>query len=507
MQQASKRRYLALWMPFLSADRWRTTQHCGATAPPDPPLAFIEKQRGGIRIVALSPAALELGFAPGMALADARAQVPSLATVAHDRAADERWLEQIADRCQRYTPAVAIDPPDSIVLDITGCTHLFGDETQLIGDIRAKFAGIHLDIASASTPEAARAIARFAPAASTALHELPIAALRLDEATETALRRAGLVTIGDLDSLPAAPLAARFGAATVAALDRLLGRTDSRIVPRRQSPPLVVERRFAEPVAQTEAALAVLEKLVAEAAVELERRGRGGRRFKARFYRSDGALTDLIVETGQPSREPAVVARLFRERIDALADPLDPGFGFDIIRLAVLRLEPLAPAQLALEGGAMAEEQIAALIDRLGARLGRNRVRHFAPRDSHIPEQACFTFPAADPPPATLWPSLAPNDPPLRPLHMFDPPQRIEVIAGVPDGPPRRFRWRRSEHEVARHEGPERIAGEWWHAGRTAPTRDYYRVEDVKGRRFWIFRHGFYHDAQPPVWYLHGQFA
>lgn len=511
MQQASGRRYLALWMPFLPVDRWRRRQTNGATAPADPTLVFITKHRGAMRIMALSPAALALGLAPGMALADACGQIPDLATAPHDPAADALWLAKIADSCGRYTPTVAIDAPDAVVLDITGCIHLFVDETRLIADIRTRFTGIHLHIAVASTPEAALALARFAGPSTReerALHKLPVAALRLDEAAETALRRAGLTTIGDLVNRPSAPIAARFGAGTTSALDRLLGQADSRIIPRHAIPPLTVERRFAEPVLQAEVALQALEDSVAEAATELEGRGRGGRRFAARFYRSDGAVTDLAVETGRPVRDPGIVTRLFRERIESLTDPLDPGFGFDMIRLSVLNLEQLGPAQLALEGGALGEEELAALIDRLGARLGHHHVRRFGQRDSHIPEQACFTFPAAQPIPAMDWSPPIPGEPPVRPLHLFDPPQRIEVIAGVPDGPPRRFRWHRAEHKVVRHEGPERISGEWWRAGKTAPTRDYYRVEDSNGRRFWIFRHGFYDSTQsPPAWYLHGQFA
>lgn len=511
MQQLSKRRYLALWLPFLPADRWRTMQVHGAVAPVDPALAFVAKQRGAMRIMALSPAGSALGLVPGMALADARAQVPDLETVAYDPAADALWLEKIADRCENYTPAVAIDPPDGIVLDISGCTHLFGDEARLIADIRTRLAEIDVRIAAASTFEGALAFARFGclpGSEETLLHALPVAALRLDEMTETALRRAGLLTIGDLANRPVAPIAARFGATTVAALDRLLGRADSRIIPRRAPPPLIVERRFAQPVVQAEAALAALDALVAEAAMELEQRGRGGRRFAARFYRSDGAMSDLVVETGQPARDPAMVTKLFRERIEGLTDPLDPGFGFDMIRLSVLALEPLAPAQLALEGGTQDEEVLAALIDRLGARLGRHRVRRFAPYDSHIPERACRTFPAAVVHASPEWPSTGPGEPPLRPIHLFDPPQRIDVIAGVPDAPPRRFRWRRAEHDVVRYEGPERISAEWWQAGKEAPIRDYYRIEDLTGRRFWIFRHGLYDNARfPPAWYLHGLFA
>ena len=481
-------------------------------APPDARFAVVEKRRGAFRIVALSPAAAALGLTPGMELANARAQVPDLATVDHDPIADQIWIERIADACERYTPMTALDPPDGIVLDITGCTHLFESETALGADIEARFAGMHLRHACADTPEAAQALARFQrlPAASEAIaiRRLPVEALRLDEPSETALRRAGMVLIGDLADRPTAPLAARFGAAAGDALDRLLGRADSRITPRRTLPALIVERRFAEPIVQVEAALARLDDLVAEASDEMEQRGRGGRRFAARFYRSDGALADLAVDTSLPVRDPAVVIRLFRERIGALADPIDPGFGFDMIRLAVPLLEPVAPTQLVLEGGHVSDDALAALVDRLSARLGRGRVQRLAPRDCHIPEQAAFAFPAADIRTVAPWPTPEPGEPPLRPLHLFDPPQHIEVIAEVPDGPPRRFRWRRTEHDVVRHEGPERIAGEWWRLGKVALTRDYYRIEDARGRRFWIFRHGLYGgENAAPHWYVHGLFA
>ena len=204
-----------------------------------------------------------------------------------------------------------------------------------------------------------------------------------------------------------------------------------------------------------------------------------------------------------------MVARLFRERIEGLADPIDPGFGFDMVRLSVLALEPLASRQLSLEGDADSEETLAELIDRLGARLGRHRVRRFASCNSYIPERAFRTFSAITAPPsAAEWQSTVPGEPPKRPLHLLDPPQRIEVIAGVPDAPPRRFFWRRTAHDVTRYEGPERISGEWWQLDEVAATRDYFRIEDASGRRFWIFRNGLYTDpGLPPTWYLHGLFV
>lgn len=473
-------------------------------------MVFVEKVRGALRLAALSPAAVVAGLSLGQDLASARALIPNLTVVDHDVLADRRWLERIADACERFTPLFALDPPDGVVMDITGVAHLWGSEATLAGAVAARFARLHVRHGAGASPEAAAALARFATdPGQIELGPLPIAALRLDETVEIALRRAGLTTIGHLAERPTAPLSARFGAAATLALDRLLGRIDSRITPRRAPPALVVERRFPEPIAAVETALTVLSELLAEAAQELDRRGRGGRRFAARFFRSDHATFDLAVETGLPTRDPPAVMRLFRERIEGLSDPLDPGFGFDLIRLAVPVLEPLAPAQLALAGGDIKADELAALIDRLSTRLGRERVRRLAPRDTHIPEQAAFSFPAADTRKPVPWPVPEAGEPPLRPLHLFDPPQPIRVTAGVPDGPPRQFEWRRNQHIVTRHEGPERIAAEWWRLDRRPGlTRDYYRVEDARGRRFWIFRHGLYEvEAQQPRWYVHGLFA
>jgi protein ImuB len=200
---------------------------------------------------------------------------------------------------------------------------------------------------------------------------------------------------------------------------------------------------------------------------------------------------------------------LLHERIGALADPIDPGFGFDLIRLMVPVTAPLAAQQLRLEGGSLADSEVGALVDRLGARLGRGRVRRLVAADSHIPEQAAFDLPLADAMAGAAWSAAPPGEPPLRPVRLFDPPQIIQVIAEVPDGPPRRFRWRRQTHDVVRHEGPERIGAEWWRrADGAGLTRDYYRVEDSAGRRFWLFRHGLYGTEKPdPGWYLHGLFA
>ena len=485
----------------------------------DAPCATISKIKGALRIASPDAQAQRLGLNAGQTLADARALYPDLITYEADDAADADWLERLATGCERYTPLIALQSPDALILDISGCAHLFGGEAAMIADIAARFAraGLVVRHATASTPAAAFALACYqnVPAAdeSAAVKRLSVAALGLGSQAMLGLKRAGLNTISDLASRPMAGLAARFGEEAVTALRRLLGEVDQPIRPRIILPQIEVERRFAEPIAHTEFVLRVLGELIEEAARILEERKTGGRRFAATLFRSDGLTARLDIETGQPTRDTKLVMRLLRERIDTLSDPLDPGFGFDMIRLAVVRTEPLAPTQLQLEGGSSEQEAVAALVDRLSVRLGKNRIHRIIPRNSHIPEQAQLTLPAVDNVPPVAWPVAATDEPPARPLFLFDPPQRIEVVAQVPDGPPHRFRWRRSLHEVRRFEGPERIAGEWWrreggeYSGNGGLTRDYYRIEDARGRRFWVFRHGLYDEKPDPSWYVHGLFA
>ena len=480
------------------------------------PIVFTATVGQAVRLAAVDLAAARLGLEPGLTLADARARVPELEIYDADPHADLDWLERLADACGRYTPMVMPVPPDALVLDITGCACEFEGERPLAADVEARMArrGILARHAFADTADAAQALARYAgapaPDEKRAVRRLPVAALDLDEEASVALTRAGLKTVGAVMDRPVATIAARFGEQAATALRRLSGDIATPIAPRRRDAPVAVERRFAEPVARTDFVLETIAALAGDAADRLDRRHQGGRRWAVRLYRTDGEVHALHVETGRPTRDIALLMRLFRERIDALADPLDPGFGYDLIRLDVMLAERLDASQLKLEGGRSDQDDQDALIDRLSTRLGRDRVRRFAPRDSHIPEQAELMLPAAAALPAlNAWPEQEIGEPPLRPIYLFDPPQRIESFAAeVPDGPPSRFRWRRTVHEVARAEGPERIAGEWWRRhDTTIPTRDYFRIEDQRGRRFWIFRHGLYSEVEAPRWYLHGLFA
>lgn len=472
-----------------------------------------------MRLVALGREALECGLTAGTTLADARAIVPDLVVHDHDPQADADWLDRIADDCMRYTPMVAVEPPDGVMLDITGCAHLSGGEGELEQDVREWLNSRRIEtrLARGSSAEAAHALARFHRGAVTdeaaAIRALPVAALKLDPESDLGLRRAGLKTIGDVMDRPRRVIAARFGPASIYRLERLIGASARPLDPRIPAPPRSFNRRFAEPVASKDYAMGVLHELLDEAKASLAADDLGGRVFEARFCRVDGLVQNLRVETGLPTRDPRAIARLFDERLDGLADPLDPGFGFDEIQLAVLQTESLKPRQDDIEKETIGDNPLSATLDTLAVRLGRNRLLRFRPNDTHVPESGQIAVPAIDAHRPFAWPRAQPGEPPSRPLQLFDPPQRIAVIAEIPDGPPRRFRWRRKLRDIVRFEGPERIAPEWWNSpgdplGRDRLTRDYYRIEDTVGLRYWVFRQGLYgRETTDPDWYLHGLFA
>ena len=447
-----------------------------------------------------------------MGLADARAMIPTLAVADEDPNADLTLLDEIADWAERYTPLVARGS-DGLMLDITGCAHLFGGEEALLADCLARLLtqGFLARGAIADTPGAAWAIARFAEtgvtgpgAALPVLASLPVAALRLEAETVSALNRVGLKRIGQIVDAPRAPLAARFGSLLLRRLDQALGREEEAIDPRRPPPVFIAERRFAEPIAREEDVSAALTSLAATLAASLERHGEGARRLEYALFRVDGAVTRITVGATRPLRSPKLILALFREKFASFGDDLDAGFGFDMARLSAAATAPADPLQTDLIGDGDPAADIAGLVDRIGARLGEDRVTALVEHPTHIPERAESFVPqtalagqprAAAPPP----------DGALRPLRLFAHPEPIVVTAEIPDGPPAQFRWRRALYRVIRAEGPERIAAEWWNG--IGPTRDYFRVEDEAGRRFWLYRDGLFSEAAEPQWYVHGLFA
>jgi protein ImuB len=497
------------------------------------PLVTFTKIKSALRLVALDPCALALGLEPGLALADARARHPALLAVEADPQAEAKVLTDILDWCRRFTPLAALDAPDGVMLDVTGAVHLFGGEEKLLADIETRLhaQGFAARAALAGTPEAAWALARYGEhrllpegldekRLTRALGSLPLAALRLDADLIAGLNRAGLRRLSDIIMRPRAPIAARFGAHVFERLDALLGRAKSAISPHFEAPPYLAERRFAEGIIAPADIEATLLSLAHDLCAMLMRHGEGARHIEASFFRVDGAVKHLDVRTSRALRDPIAIARLFRERIEALGEEgLEADYGFDVLRLAALAVEDKAADQTSLDDTLNAESDLADLIDRLGARLGLRRVTRLALRDRHDPDFAVIAVPAAAR--GRLPESRGQGEShflhsvrdevekgalPARPLRLLLPPELIEAIASVPDGPPLRFRWRRVLHEVAAVEGPERIAPEWWKEVQGF-TRDYFRAEDRDGQSFWLYRDGLYRETTEPRWFMHGLFA
>lgn len=453
-----------------------------------------------------------------MLLADARAMYPSLWVENADPQADRALLEAIADWCDRYTPLVGLDPPDGLILDVSGCAHLFGGERALGDDIlrRLMRQGLQAKIGLADKVGCAWAVARYGetplvPKGATreSLLPLSLAALRLDGEIVSALARAGLKRIADVIDRPRAPLVARFGEEFLRRLDQALGCENESIKPRLPLPSYVAERRFPDPIGREEDVLGTIGRLAHELGRLLERHGEGARLLQVALFRTDSKVHRLEMGTGEPLRDPGRITRLFTERLATVGDECDPGFGYDMVRLSALVCERLDPAQGGLAGQDN-QTELAHLVDRLSARFGSRRLTRFVPRDTHIPEYAVVSVPAQMlKNEFSAQPFNQDSLNPVRPVRLFAKPEIVDVLSEVPDGPPKRFRWRHVMHEVARTEGPERIAMEWWHdAGGQALARDYFRVESQGGVRVWLYREGMYgRNSQKPRWFLHGLFA
>ncbi|MET2830066.1 DUF6504 family protein [Mesorhizobium shangrilense] len=489
------------------------------------------RQGNAQRISALDERAEALHLKRGMGIADARAMHPSIDIVEADPEADRRLLEGLADWCDRYTPLVALDGSDGLFLDVTGCTHLFGGERAMLDDILSRFFHQGFDVRAglAATPGAAWAAARFSGDRIVAgggeeelLAPLPLAALRIEPAIRDSLESVGLRTAGAVMATPRAPLARRFGASLLLRLDQALGRLDEAVSPRLPVAPLSVERHLAEPVTLTEEIERLVGMLATTLKSDLERRGEGARTLALLLFRVDGAVSRIALGTSRPMREPMLIQKLFHERLAALEQDIDAGYGFDLVRLSVLSAAAFDMQQADLTGEVTDDgADIALFADRIRARLGESAVLKPVLVESHLPERAVATIPFTEAPRKTTPPKKPDRiTTPVpttvfrqeRPIRLFRSPEPVEVPATeMPEGPPLNFRWRRALYRVTRAEGPERIAAEWWReasSDEAASTRDYFRIEDADGRRYWLYRQGLYGGSQAaPRWFMHGVFA
>jgi len=485
----------------------------------------VEGTHGPI-IHAVTRAAATRGARPGARLTDARALDPALVALPADPTGDAALVAQLAIWAGRWSPLVEIDG-DGLRLDVSGVAHLFGGEAALIEDMRARFAALGLTacIAIAQTPAAAWALARYRGD----IPALPVAALRLDPDIVRTLERLGLKTVGALIDLPRLALARRFRGAdnVVDALDRMLGRKDEPLTAAPNDPPPRAALRLEEPATHIEAAAQALERLIPRLVRQLEHRHLGARRLTLTGFRVDGSVAEDSVATAIASREPKHLARLLADKAAAL----NPEFGFDAFALTADWTESLGAAQDSLVEEPSGERDIARLVDRLSVKLGPDHVLRPQAHESHLPERASGWVSAiiSSPgggggPPKAVEGGLSPARRPLhhaahgppprsgedqRPSRLLDRPEAIDVIYATPEGVPRRFIWRRAVHDIARVEGPERIAPEWWRQPSSARLRDYYRVEDGAGRRYWIYREGLIGDGRGglPNWFMHGLFG
>jgi protein ImuB len=505
------KRYISVSLPYWATERWRR-RFDSARHQSDRPLVLTAPGQGGLRITAVDARAAAEGLHPGQRLADARASVPLLDAGDADPVADAAALGRLADWCGRYTPWTAVDGGDGLILDVSGCAHLFGGETALLADLTARLvqSGITARAAAADTPAAAWAWARFGDAGvlETAgsrekLASLPVEALRLPPATVDSLRRLGLRRIGDIAALPRAPLAARLGAQVLTRLDRLFGVESEAISPRRAAAVWRARIAFADGISRREDLDAATRHLLQELSRALAADGRGVRRLELALYRLDGTVQFLGIGTSRPTRDVAHLMRLFGEPLGTV----EPGFGIETMILGAVATDPLEAEQMALaDGGRRAIEDLAPVVDRLQGRLGRNAVVRLVPVDSHCPERAVTVTGVLDDRDGRTWPAGM-----VRPVQLLAAPEMIDVgpvAVDAADAPPASFRWRRSEHRVAAAEGPERIAPEWWRPpvdgkGADPATRDYYWLQDTEGRRYWVYRV----PGAQPRWYLHGLFA
>ena len=550
------RRILSLWFPRLAAERALRLRREALPLP----FAIIGDQNGAQVLTSLDFAAEAAGLRAGQPLRDATAMCPGLLTKPADPLAEADFLTILRRWAGKFSPWVAEEPPTSLVIDLTGCAHLFGGEVQLLAEVEQDCAGLGLTVRAgvADTRGAAWALARYAgrqvePSrngdaidqearatrsravkrrgwerggalsgagngvtpqgviappgqARQALARLPLAALRLPPDAIDGLTRLGLRRVEEVMDLPRAALARRFGTQTLRRVDQALGLEPEPVAPARAPLHFAARLTLPEPIGLASDIIAGLDRLLPPLCAKLAKAGRGARRVRLQAFRTDGVIQRAEVGLARPANEPDRIRPLLLLKIDGI----DPGFGIDCLRLEALETEPVhavqhrGHAEASASAAARQTEDVALtdLIGKLGARLGTEAVTRLHPAASHIPEKAAQTLSAAwsEPHPAP-WPE--PRAP--RPLLIFRP----EPVTAPEDDPtpPARFRWRRRDLATRVAVGPERITPEWWlddPEWRSGP-RDYWRIEVEGGERLWLFyAHG---GDMSGGWYCQGLFA
>jgi len=466
--------------------------------PIEGPFALILKQANANRIYCLNREAERQGLHAGMPHSDARAFCPDLQSRPADPIGDRQFLHVLRRWATRYCPWVGLEDAEGLVLDITGSAHLFGGEAMMLTDMRQRLtrAGFAARIGIGDTRGAAWALAHHGEGQAlagdplAALASLPVAALRLEEKTITALQRLGLRSIGDLEGAARAPLTRRFGRELLHRLDQALGRQPEQITPLAEPPHYGVRMTLPDPIGLFDDVMAGTARLLDQLCAKLKARETGARILCLTLRRVDQEAQSVELRLARPLRDARRILPLFERGVGAV----EAGYGIDQMRLEATQVEDL-PVQQVSHVSTGRKGQLEDLISRIGTRVGLDNIQRFLPADSHIPERSFLIAPAAYSEPEGPWVAMRP-----RPLCLFSP----TPIAGHDPHPPKHFRWRRMSLTTARATGPERIAPEWWLVDDSwrSGVRDYWCVETRQGRRLWLF-----FTPQNPGWFVQGEFA
>lgn len=498
-----KKRYLSLWFPHLLADNFANKQK----SLKDVPFALVANERNKQIIIALSYAAKKEGLNSGMPLADAHIFVPSLQAFPYVKQEQEKLLQAIAEWLIRYTPHVAIDWPDGIILEISGCTHLWGGEALYLTAIRdrLKKAGYHITVAIADTIAAAWAISRYSKsqivkeeAQMQSILALPPAALRLEEELVQRLTKLGFYTIDSFIRIAPATLRRRFGDALNIRIGKVLGYRHEAFTPIAEPHPYTERLPCLTPINTAKAIEIAIENLLTTLCVRLQKDDLGIRSAQLKCYRLDGKLQQIGIGTHQPSIHIPHLFKLFELKIKQIK----PDLGIELFVLEATAVETLAKQQEALWVGKEQNNfsEVGELLDRISIKAGKNAIRRYFPQERHWPEHSIKAINDLEKTPEIAWFTAKP-----RPTTLLHHPAPIKVSAPIPDYPPMTFIYQGKIHRIVKADGPERIEREWWLE--SGAHRDYYYVEDENGKRYWLFRLGHYDTQLNDKWFIHGFFA
>lgn len=503
-------RYLSLYLPFWGTDRLRRAVGLDAL-PFERPLVLQGKVGSRRLVTAVDALAHQRGVRPGMAVAKAQVLIDGLEVRDAEVERDAEALEKLAVWALRlYSPVVAADPPDSLILDITGAAHLYGGEAALVSDILRRLDALHITAYAtvADSWGAAHALVRFAGKSSLiippgksaeAILPLPVAALRLPAETVEELRLIGIDTIGELAAKPRAPLALRYGPDLWRRVDMAFGRLAEPIEPVHVPELISVERAFFEPIGAPDTLEKYTRRLTESLCLKLEEAGLGARRLDLHFVRVDSRIETISVGTAKPVRDVKRLSKLLVDKIETV----EPGFGIDKMTLSAPLVEPLSFTQVATGFATPGRPDVDDLWDTLSNRYGEGRLYRAVEVASDIPERSVRRIA-----PSAQGTGSPRNARYRRPARLYR-PEPVQALAALPDHPPRAFTWRGQRYSVVCADGPERVKGEWWVSeAETGKVRDYYILEAATGERFWVFRAGDgEHTGTGSLnWYLHGKF-